>query len=239
MDRKSIIALVVCFLLLMLWYPLVNKIYPPKPLPHGATNAPLTSLSLTNQSATSPTSPAALEEPVSAPKPIVSVNVPEEFQVVTNSNARYTFTSHGGGLKLVELVRYPETVAKRHEKEPQTNNVATLNSFSPAPTLALLDGEAVQGDGVFTLANIDNGVRAEKTLTNGLTIVKDFQLSTNYLVMATVRLENHSAQPLALPAQGGVGGTRSPMGPRDKGQAVGVLWYNGSKTADLGGSSYF
>ena len=84
-----------------------------------------------------------------------------------------------------------------------------------------------------------NGVRAEKTLTNGLTIVKDFQLSSNYLVMATVRLENRSAQPLALPAQEWVVGTAAPLGPRDKGQAVGVLWYNGAKTEDLGGSSYF
>src|ERR1035441_53172 len=99
--------------------------------------------------------PTVAEEPSVAPNLVVTANVPEELRVVTNSNARYTFTSHGGGLKLVELVRYPETVAKRHEKEPQTNNVATLNSFSPAPTLALLDGEAVQGDGVFTLANID------------------------------------------------------------------------------------
>ncbi len=105
--------------------------------------------------------------------------------------------------------------------------------------LALLDGEAVQGDGVFKLAPTDHGVRAEKTLTNGLTIVKDFQLSSNYLVMATVRLENRSAQPLALPAQEWFVGTAAPLGPRDQGRAVGVLWYNGAKTLDLGGSSYF
>jgi YidC/Oxa1 family membrane protein insertase len=239
MDRKSIIALVVCFIVLMCWYPLVNKIYPPKPLPPGVTNAYSTTLSSSNPAASPQAAPAVAEEPSTTPKLVVTANVPEELRVLTNSNARYTFTSHGGGLKLVELVRYPETVTKRHEKEPQTNNVATLNSFSLAPTLALLDGEAVQGDGVFTLANIDNGVRAEKTLTNGLTIVKDFQLSTNYLLMATVRLENRSTQPLALPAQEWVVGTASPLGPRDQGRAVGVMWYNGTKTEDLGGTSYF
>ena len=31
----------------------------------------------------------------------------------------------------------------------------------------------------------------------------------------------------------------APLGPRDKGLAVGVLWYNGAKTLDLGGASYF
>jgi YidC/Oxa1 family membrane protein insertase len=239
MDRKSIIALVVCFIVLMLWYPLVvNKLYPPKPLPPGATNAPLASLPLTNLSATSPAAPAALEEPLPALKPLVTVNVPEEFQVATNGNARYTFTSHGGGLKLVELIHYPETVSRRREKQPPTNNLATLNAFTPAPTLALLDGEAVQGDGVFQLVRTDTGVRAEKLLTNGLSIVKDFQLSTNYLVVATVRLENRSAQPLALPAQEWVVGTATPMGPRDNALSVGVLWYNGLKTDEAGGSFF-
>jgi len=189
MDRKSIIALVVCFLVLMLWYPLVNKIYPPKPLPPGATNAPSAYLPQTNRSAASPAAAAVVEEPAPAPKPVVSGNVPEELRVVTNSNARYTFTSYGGGLKLVELVHYPETVSKAREKQPPTNNLATLNAFTPAPTLALLDGEAVQGDGIFTLTQTDTGVRAEKLLTNGLSIVKEFQPTTNYLVTATVRLE--------------------------------------------------
>jgi YidC/Oxa1 family membrane protein insertase len=69
--------------------------------------------------------------------------------------------------------------------------------------------------------------------------VKDFRLSSNYLVMATVRLENRSAQPLALPPQEWFVGTATPMGPRDLGRAVGVLWYNGAKTLDLGGSYYF
>ena len=238
MDRKSIIALVVSFILLMLWYPLVNKIYPPKPLPPRATNAPLESLSLTNRSGTSPAAPAVIEEAVLAPKPIVTVNVQEELRVVTNSNARYTFTSYGGGLKLVELVHYPETVSRSHDKQPPTNNLATLNAFTPAPTLALLDGEAVQGDGIFTLTQTDTGVRAEKLLTNGLSIVKEFALSTNYLVVATVRLENRSAQPLTLPAQEWVVGTATPMGARDTALSWGVLWYNGTKTDEAGGS-YF
>ena len=239
MDRKSIIALVVCFLVLMLWYPLVNKIYPPKSLPPGATNAPVVASSLTNQAA--PTAaPAVVEEPVLAPKPIVSANVPEELLVVTNSNARYTFTSHGGGLKLVELVNYPETVSTRRKKQPAVDHLATLNAFTPAPTLALLDGEAVQGDGIFNLARTAAGVRAEKLLTNGLSIVKEFQLSTNYLVVATVRLENRSAQPLILPPQEWVVGTATPMGPGDKNPAsVGVLWYNGVKSPDEVGASQF
>jgi YidC/Oxa1 family membrane protein insertase len=240
MDRKSIIALVVCFVVLMLWYPLVvNKLYPPKPLPPGATNAPASFLAATNQAAPASVPPPAVEEPAVTLRPVATTNVPEELLEVANDNARYTFTTHGGGIKQIQLVHYPETVSRHREKDQATNPLVTLNAFTPAPTLALLDGEAVQGDGLFKLARTDHGVRAEKTLTNGLTIVKDFQLSSNYLVMATVRLENRSAQPLALPAQEWFVGTAAPLGPRDKGQAVGVLWYNGAKTLDLGGASYF
>ncbi len=244
MDRKSIAVMVVCFVVLMLWYPLVvNKLYPPKPLPPRATNAPAALFAATNQP--TPATPAALappaapEEPAAAPKLVVNTNTPEELLEVANANARYTFTSHGGGLKLVELLHYPQSVSSRPKKGPTTNHVATLNTFTPAPTLAVLGGEAVQGDGVFRLTRTANGVRAEKALTNGLSIVKDFQLGSNYLVTTTVRLENRSAEPLVLPAQEWVVGTATPMDARDQGQAVGVLWYNGAKTEEVGGSSYF
>jgi YidC/Oxa1 family membrane protein insertase len=241
MDRKSIIALVVCFLVLMLWYPLVvNKLYPPKPLPPGVTNAAPGTLSATNQSTLAPAPPPSLAEaPATAPRAFFATNGPEKLEVVTNSNARYTFSSRGGGLKQIELLHYPETVTTRFEKQLATNRVATLNSTTPAPTLALLDGDGVQGDGEFTLTRTTNGVRAEKTLTNGLAIVKTFQVSTDYLVAASVRLENRSAQPLTLPPQEWVVGTATPMGPNDNGALVGFMWYNGAKPQDVLGASYF
>jgi YidC/Oxa1 family membrane protein insertase len=240
MDRTSIIIIVVCLILFGLWsFVLMPKWYPQRGLPRG-TNAPATTVTGTNQGGTV-TNPSVLAEATTnAPRLAVDANIPEDLEVITNENARYTFTSHGGGLKLVELVKYPETVSARRQKNPETNRVATLNIVTPAPTLAILGGEAVQGDGIFKLAKTDNGVRAEKTLTNGLTIVKDFQLSTNYLVTTTVRLENHSGQTLTVPQQEWIVGTATPMGPRDDGTAVGVVWYNGSKTAgDIGTATYF
>src|SRR6267378_7118578 len=109
MDRTSILVLVVCFIFLMLWYPLVvNKLYPPKPLPPGATNAAST-LTATNQpTAPSPSNP--VETPV--PHPVANTNVAEELLVVTNDHSRYTFSSHGGGLKQVELLEFPATTPR-------------------------------------------------------------------------------------------------------------------------------
>jgi YidC/Oxa1 family membrane protein insertase len=240
MDRTSIIILVACFLLLILWNPLMHKLYPSKPLSPGATNAPPTTLSATNQpAASSPAAPTTAEAPLTVPRPIASTNVAEHLEVISNEIARYTFTSHGGGLKLIELLKYPETVSTHRAKQPQTNRVATLNTFSPAPAMALIGGDALQGDGIFTLTKTTNGVRAEKGLTNGLSITKEFTLSTNYLLSAFVQLRNTSTQTLNLPAQEYVVGTATPLGPKDNGQAVGVLWYDGSKTAEAGSAGYF
>jgi YidC/Oxa1 family membrane protein insertase len=242
MDRKSIIVLVLCFGLLLLWSSvIVPKLYPSKPLPPGATN----SLSATPSSgaATAPVPAAAFSASTAVPSTgtqwVENTNLPEELLVVSNENARYTFTSYGGGLKLVELVAYPESVALRHEKQPRTNRVATLNMHAPMPTLAVSGGPAVQGDGLFHLTQTATGVRAEKTLTNGLTLVKDFALSTNYLLTATVRLENHSGNALSLPPQEWAVGTATPMNAQDQGQVVGFMWYNGEKAADTVGTSYF
>src|SRR5713101_6522537 len=111
MDRKAIIVLVVSFLLLILWYPLVNRLYPPKPVPRNTnvvtaiTNPPG---SLSNQPSLSAATNVAVVAP-STPKPIAS-NLPEETIVVSNNLARYTFTSHGGGLKLVEFFNYHQRV---------------------------------------------------------------------------------------------------------------------------------
>src|SRR6516162_3304451 len=100
MDRKSIIILVACFLLLFSWPLLVNKIYPPKPLPPGQTNALTTQVLTTNGSVTSPPATAALEAPT-RPTSTVNTSIPEQLLEITNADAHYTFTSHGGGLKLI------------------------------------------------------------------------------------------------------------------------------------------
>jgi YidC/Oxa1 family membrane protein insertase len=246
MDRKSIIILVLCFVALFSWQWLTNKIYPPVPAPRQTTNTLATSSAGTNAIAAPGTTNAAV-----APSPsletrvdlqgLVNTNIPEQILEVTNSEAHYTFTSRGGGLKQIELVHYPETVPARRGQKVATQRLATLNSFTPVPTLALLGGESVQGDGIYSLTRTASGVRAEKQLPTGLTIVKDFTLSTNYLVMCTVRLENRSDNPLDLPAQEWFVGTATPMNSQDQGAAttVGVMWYNGSKSEDIIGSSYF
>jgi len=232
MDRKSVIVVVVCVALMALWsMVLVPKLYPPKPLPQGSTNA-VTRLLETNAVqplVTTTTAPPPTLSAATALNPAFSTNVAEQTITLTNENARYTFTSQGGGLKVVELIHYAETVSRRRKSQPLTNGVVKLNAHARAPVLAVLGDDSLQGDGIFELSQTADGVRVEKSLTNGLRLIKDFQLSTNYLVHATVRLENTAERSLTLPPQDWVIGTATPMGPDDNGQNVGLMWHDGSK----------
>ena len=83
MDRKSVIVLVICFALFMLWDQFTRKFYPPKPVTR--TNIVATVTSTVPAAATAP---APLEAPAAgtwtAPKP----GAPEELLVVSNDVAR-------------------------------------------------------------------------------------------------------------------------------------------------------
>jgi YidC/Oxa1 family membrane protein insertase len=242
MDRKSIIVLAACFVLIMLWMPLMNWIWPPKPGPLRPTNTP-PALALASTNAANATNAEAVtlphQTPAVAPRSFLTPAAREETLEVTNDLAHYTFTSHGGGLKLVQLVRFPEsatTSATTTGKQPNQTQPATLNAMAPAPVLAQLSGSGAEGDGVFSLSRTATGVRAEKTLTNGLVLVKDYAVGSNYLVTASVRWTNTSTQPLSLPVQQWCVGTATPMAPGDNGLSVGLMWYDGKSPVDIGQS---
>jgi YidC/Oxa1 family membrane protein insertase len=231
MDRTGIIVVTLCVVLLGLWFIEQQKNYPhPPPQPVANTTTTTTAAAQTvtaNSNAVSP-------PPNVVPVPVFDTNTPEELLVITNARARYTFTSRGGGLKSVELLDYPETVSPRWKKKVAKDGVATLNLRAPVPVLAILGDASLVGDGNFTLTPTPtaNGVHAEKSLANGLRIVKEFQLSSNYLVNASVRLENVSDQPFTLPAQEWVVGTAAAMGPDDGGMNDGAMWFDGKSVQD-------
>jgi YidC/Oxa1 family membrane protein insertase len=173
--------------------------------------------------------------PVPATPVIFDTNAPEQTLVLTNDQARFTFTSRGGGLKLVELLDFPETVSVRWKAQVHTSDkVASLNNHAEVPVLAVLGDPSFIGDGNFTLTQAGSSVRAEKTFANGLVLVKDFQIGSNYLVNASVSLRNSSDKPLALPAQELVVGTATPMDVDDSAamQNEGAIWFDGTNAVD-------
>ena len=240
MDRKSILIVALCVAMLFGWHFVVNKMYPPKPAPPAATNVVSATQTATTTNLTAPApSGQSNVAPSTGPAPrlVVDTNTPEQLIVRTNEHARYTFTSYGGGLKFVELVDYPETVSRKHD--PATGRLATLNAQAPTPSLAILDGETLQGDGIFTLTSSEEGVHAEKQLPNGLVLIKDFVIGTNYLLTVSIRFENQSTQAVSIPEQKWIVGTATPLHSQDNGQRVGWMWYNGNKTAASLGGQFF
>jgi len=231
MDRKAIIILVVSFALLMCWMLLWNRIYPPLPIlpeTNRLANATNQTTASTNMSAAAATS-SGVSTSVPTTGRFVESEEPEKLLTIENDSVRLSFSPHGGGLKLVELKNYPESVACRSRNGFSTNKFATLNTKAPVPAFAFVGSEALQGDGDFYLTKTDGGVRAEKTLPSGTRLVKEFRLGTNYLLSVIVRLENPTAHPLQLPAQELVIGTATPLGPGDNGAQMAMELYDGVK----------
>jgi YidC/Oxa1 family membrane protein insertase len=242
MDRKTVIILASCILLMLAWQPLTHKIWPPIPLPPGSTNAPAaTNAALTSTTngigATNNAVPPAISTPppelrAAPPPPPPPPSTPEETLTLTNGPARYIFTSHGGGLKEVQLFNYPELIQGR-TRTIASSNFAAVNTPSRAPLLAAMDGALFDGDGAYQLTRTTNGVRAEKSLTNGLRVVKEFSPTTNYLILASVRVTNVSNAALTLPAQRWITGTSTPLNPEDNGLKLGLMWFNGSSATEI------
>src|SRR5688572_3368914 len=97
MDRKSIFVLVGCFALLFLGSRLIEKMYPPTPLPAGVRGA-TNSLGAVETTLSNNIPPATLSAadtnrvltPLARVRPLTG---PEQTLVVSNALARYTFTS--------------------------------------------------------------------------------------------------------------------------------------------------
>jgi YidC/Oxa1 family membrane protein insertase len=236
MDRTGIIVVSICAVLLFVWFAEMQKYQSHLPPPQLATNTVAAAQSET----ASPTTVSSTATATSVQ--VFDTNAPENLITITNADALYTnvytFTSRGGGLQSVKLLKYPDSISPRWKKEMATNGVATLNARAPVPVLAILGDPSLVGDGNFTLTRTGDGVRAEKTFADGLVLAKEFHVSSNYLINASVSLRNSSDRPLALPAQEWVVGTATPMGPDDNGMYVGAMWCNGTNAVD-NGTQYF
>lgn len=229
MDKTGIFIVSLCTALLVWWFIEQNKLEQQRELAHAhylATNrvAQVQGQLPADNSNGSP----VISTPVTPP--VFDTHTPEQVMVLTNQEARYTFTSHGGGLKLVELLKYPETVSARWRKQDgnPTNGFVSLNTDAPTPLLAILGDPSFTGDGNFTLTRTANGVRAEKSFPDGLVLEKDFEPSSNYVLNASVTWKNTSGQPLALPAQQWVIGTATPMDADDNEMYLGAMWCDGT-----------
>lgn len=237
MDRKSITILVVCLLLLFLWPQLVNRLFPPKPVPPSplglATNLVESGIPNALDGSNRPVVTPSISMPPSPSPTWVRPAVVEELLSYETPEARYTFTSHGGGLKLIELKEHLDAVPCGRRNRGATNRFARLNAEAPVAAMTLFGGSTLQDDQPFVLQRTAAGIRAEKTLTNGLRLSKDFEARTNHLFQLVVRVENPSKSTVVLPTQEMVLGTATPINRLDTGQYLGVQTFDGSSSTSI------
>jgi YidC/Oxa1 family membrane protein insertase len=252
MDRKSLVVLAVSFLLLMLWYPLVNRLFPPVPRPPEAespidTNATTTVTAWPDTDRATPewsAAPTPIETPLatvptSPPAGAARTGAlrgPELTLALETDQARYIFTSYGGGLKHVELKQYPEKVGRQARRRGATDSLATLNAGAPHPVFGILGSDVLPADTEYRLTRWGDGVRAEAQLESGLFVIKEFLPDTNYLLRAAVRIENQSPEAMFLPAQEWVMGTATPINTHDDGRLIRMQWFDGNKDHRVAGA---
>jgi YidC/Oxa1 family membrane protein insertase len=237
MDRKSIAILAATVLLFLAWAPLVNRIFPPIPAPTNSVSRVVgtntlggTNLAGTNVLAEISTNSLGMLTNFAA-------TGKEENLALESDLARYHFSSIGGGIKLIELKKYPTFVGCKASKT-ETNPPAQLNRRSSIPLFSVLGAPGFFGDNVFRLSTQGQTVRAEKDLGNGLVLIKEFQALSNYLMKVTFRWENHGTAAFTAPAREIVFGAATPMGAYDELRTLGVDWYDG-KDAHRTDRTYF
>jgi len=226
MDRKSIIIVAAAIAVLLIFPKVVDHYFPDKPVPITAamtrTNLP-----------SAPDLPSARPSPSSV-APAVRAAAPSRAQQtlsVTNEDLIWRFTSRGGGISAVELRQYPAAISPPSRK-PDHPTLASLNRDGPTPVLSVRGGE-LDAEAEYTLTRTEAGVRAEKTFGNGLRVIKEFALGSNYLFNARLSFENTAAQTVSLPDREVVIGTATAVGPLDDPTATGTFWYNGIKTENV------
>jgi len=126
MDKTGIIVVSICVALLGIWFFEQTKLVKQQEQYAAAQmQAQLSETNSTPAAANTPGFPAANTATMTAAPVAFDTNLPEQTIVLTNARARYTFTSRGGGLKLVELLRYPETISARWKGEVHNSSSVT------------------------------------------------------------------------------------------------------------------
>jgi len=233
MDKTGIAIVSLCFAALIAWFIMQTRIEEQQARQQALFNA-TNSVVLAQRAAQAAAAPINTTTASPVAYPVADTGLPVQTIVLTNANTRYTFTSRGGGLQQVDLLDKPDTISARWSGLSQgpSNGVASLNTRAAEPVLAILGGAGIGTDLNYTLTQTSDGVRAEKVFAGGLVLTKEFHLSSNYLVNATVSWRNDSSQPLALPAQEIVVGTATPMDVDDNSMYLGATWCDGQTYYD-------
>jgi YidC/Oxa1 family membrane protein insertase len=207
MDKKSITAVIACLMLLFVGQRVISKLFPPRPV----ARKPVPAVTRTN--GTTPAASTAPAPPVRAAEPAPAVEEPraaERTVTLENGFIRVEFTSLGGGIKLVEVLKH---------KVNGHGNVM-LNSGALAPALALVNLPGAGTNAAYELQQLSaSDVTMQTRTRDGIAVTKHISLGPDYVLRGNIQITgtNQSAQVVI--------GSASPLQPREPQQTtLGVDW---------------
>ncbi|MCC7376630.1 MAG: membrane protein insertase YidC [Verrucomicrobiales bacterium] len=242
MDRRSLILLVSTCLLLVLWFPLMQRMYPPKPV--AVTNRVALASSPDSSGATNTNANGAVASPAVPASTSLRPGIADTGFRAASSNttdlvlesddARYLFTSLGGGLREVELKKFPDAYQCSDRKTNREIGNASINRSIVTPMFTLLGLEPAGTEPVYQLSRSNDVVVARRELGDGLVVVKEYRLGTNYLLHATTRLQNWSTAARMVPSQEWVFGTAAPLHSAENAMYLGLFAHSGKDSEHVG-----
>lgn len=219
MNRKDTSLLVVCLLLMMFWPMIVNRIWPPKPLPPGA-KGPTTGAVVRAELPGAGPVLRAQGPPPPTPDDIARYRDASPAALLENDLLRLEVVAEGGGFRSATL--------KSHKAE--NDHPVVLNQNGAGPLFELRFGgenrdlrpwEVVSSDG--------RGAVLRAKPIEGLEVTKRFEISGDYASVATITFSNATATAMELPKVAVNCGTAAPMHETDQQMYIGADWYDGSQ----------
>jgi YidC/Oxa1 family membrane protein insertase len=220
MDRKTMLVVLACLVAMISWQALINHLYPPKPKAIKAATAVAT-----NNAAPQAATESPAEKPVEPVKDAVlapeTPRLPEQTVTLSNELVRMEFTTWGGGVRSVELLK--------HKVNGDGNVVLNGTNFVPALTLIGITNAGP--DSVFTIEQpAPNTIVMKHQTRAGLAITKTFSLNDGFLLTGTVEIACAASGSVSLPASADlVIGTVAPTTAKELPTYLTMGWLLGDK----------
>ena len=202
MDKKTIWVVAACLLALIGWQWIVSKLYPPVP----KQAKPPAAVTLTNKAPAAAAATFTNTPTITAP---VKPDAPEQTAVLENEFIRVTFTSWGGGIRQIELLKH---------RNNGSGNVL-LNAESSVPALALRGQE----NAAFALEKTDT----RTVVFRGPGGEKRFTLGDEYTLTGAFRLTSTNSAEIVV-------GSATSLNGREPPDLLTVGWLVDTKYFDRG-----